>query len=583
MVGPRKGYCAQALGTQRNPFSAHLRGMPKPVLLTVDDDPEVLRAIERDLRSRYADRYRVMRANSGSAAMTTLRELKARNNPVALLLADQRMPQMDGVGFLSEAMELHPLAKRALLTAYADTSAAIDAINDARVHYYFMKPWDPPEEKLYPALDDLLHEWSSTFRPPYEGIRVLGTRWSNRSYELRDFLARNQVPHQWIDVELAESDPEVRGLVNSLGPEAQTLPVILFPDGVRLAEPPLPAVADKIGLRTHAQTNFYDLAIVGGGPAGLAAAVYGASEGLRTVIIEREAPGGQAGLSSRIENYLGFPSGLTGSDLARRAVAQAKRFGVEILSPQEAVSIRMDGPYRYLKLADGSEISCHVLLLAMGVQWRTMDVPGIDRLQGAGVYYGGGTSEAISCKGETVYVIGGANSAGQAAMHFSKFAEKVVMLVRGTSLASTMSHYLIEQIEKTPNIEVWTQTSVVGVHGEERLSGITVLCSPSGETKELPATSLFIFIGAQPRTDWLGNVVERDERGFILSGPDLIHDGRKPASWTLSRDPSLLETGVPGIFVVGDVRHGSVKRVASGVGEGAVVVQFMHQYLAKVQ
>ena len=533
--------------------------MPKPVLLTVDDDPEVLRAIERDLRSRYANRYRVMRANSGSAAITTLRELKARNNPVALLLADQRMPQMDGVGFLSEAMELHPLAKRALLTAYADTSAAIDAINAARVHYYFMKPWDPPEEKLYPALDDLLHDWSSTFRPPYEGIRVLGTRWSNRSYELRDFLARNQVPYQWIDVELAESDPEVRGLVNSLGPEAaQSLPLILFPDGARLAEPPLPAVADKIGLRTRAQTNFYDLAIVGGGPAGLAAAVYGASEGLRTVIIEREAPGGQAGLSSRIENYLGFPSGLTGSDLARRAVAQAKRFGVEILSPQEATGIRIDGPYRYLKLADGSEISCHVLLLAMGVQWRTLGVPGIDRLQGAGVYYGGGTSEAISCKGETVYVIGGANSAGQAAMHFSKFAEKVVMLVRGDSLASTMSHYLIEQIEKTANIEVWTQTSVVGVHGDARLSGITVLCSPTGETKQLPASSLFIFIGALPRTEWLGNVVERDDRGFILSGPDLIRDGKKPESWTLSRDPSLLETSIPGIFVVGDVRHGSV-------------------------
>src|SRR6266480_1063989 len=518
--------------------------MPKPVLLTVDDDPEVLRAIERDLRSRYADRYRVMRANSGSAAITTLRELKARNNPVALLLADQRMPQMDGVGFLSEAMELHPLAKRALLTAYADTSAAIDAINEARVHYYFMKPWDPPEEKLYPALDDLLQEWISTYRQPYEGIRVLGTRWSNRSYELRDFLARNQVPYQWIDVELAESDPEVRGLVSSLGPEVQSLPLVLFPDGARLAEALLPAVADKIGLRTRAQTNFYDLVIVGGGPAGLAAAVYGASEGLRTVIIEREAPGGQAGLSSRIENYLGFPSGLTGSDLARRAVAQAKRFGVEILSPQEAIDVRVEGPYRYLKLADGSE---------------------------------------ISCQGETVYVIGGANSAGQAAMHFSKFAEKVVMLVRGNSLASTMSHYLIEQIEKTPKIEVWTQTSVVGVHGEARLSGITVLCSPSGETKELPATSLFIFIGAQPSTAWLGTVVERDDRGFILSGPDLIRDGKRPETWTLPRDPTLLETSVPGIFVVGDVRHGSVKRVASGVGEGAVVVQFMHQYLAKVQ
>ncbi len=557
--------------------------MPKPVLFTVDDDPEVLRAIERDLRSHYSDRYRVMRASSGGAALSTLRELKARNNPVALLLADQRMPQMNGVGFLSEAMEIHPHAKRALLTAYADTTAAIDAINEARIHYYLMKPWDPPEEKLFPAIDELLTDWNSTFRPLYEGIRVLGTRWSNRSYELRDFLARNQVPYQWIDVELAQTDPEVRTLITSLGPEAETLPLVLFPDGTRLAEPPLPAVADKVGLRTHAQTNFYDLAIVGGGPAGLAAAVYGASEGLRTVMIEREAPGGQAGLSSRIENYLGFPAGLSGADLAFRAVAQARRFGVEILSPQDVVGLRVDGPYRFIKLADGAEISCNALLLAMGVQWRTLDVPGIDRLQGAGVYYGGGTSEAISCQGETVYIIGGANSAGQAAMHFSKFASKVVMLVRGKSLASTMSHYLIEQIEKTPKIEVWTQSSVVEVQGETRLTGINVLCEATGTHEQLPASSLFIFIGAHPRTEWLGNLIERDERGFVLSGPDLLRDGKRPASWTLDRDPGLLETNVPGIFVVGDVRHGSVKRVASGVGEGAVVVQFMHQYLAKVQ
>jgi thioredoxin reductase (NADPH) len=447
--------------------------MPKPVLLTVDDDPEVLRAIERDLRARYSQQYRIMRADSGSAALSTLKELKARNNPVALLLADQRMPTMDGVGFLAEAMDLHPEAKRALLTAYADTNAAIDAINEARIHYYLMKPWDPPEEKLFPALDDLLSDWKAQFRPPYEGIRVLGTRWSSRSYELRDFLARNQVPYQWIDVEVAESDADVRRLVESLGPEAETLPLILFPDGQRIPEPSFPMIADKIGLRTHAQTSFYDLAIVGGGPAGLAAAVYGASEGLRTVMVEREAPGGQAGLSSRIENYLGFPSGLTGSDLARRAVAQARRFDVEILSPQEAVSVRVDGPYRYVKLGDGFEISCHALLLATGVQWRTLNVPGIDKLQGAGVYYGGGTSEAISCRGETVYIVGGANSAGQAAMHFAKFAGKVVMLVRGDSLAATMSHYLIEQIEKTPNIEVWTHSSVTAVHGEARLSAIT--------------------------------------------------------------------------------------------------------------
>jgi thioredoxin reductase (NADPH) len=557
--------------------------MPKPVLLTVDDDPEVLRAIERDLRVHYAQKYRVMRADSGSAALSTLRELKARNNPVALLLADQRMPSMDGVGFLAEAMDIHPQAKRALLTAYADTNAAIDAINEAKIHYYLMKPWDPPEEKLFPALDDLLHDWNAQFRPPYEGIRVLGTRWSSRSYELREFMARNQVPYQWIDAEVASTDPEVRQLIASLGPEAETLPLILFPDGQRIAEPSQQSIADKLGLRTHAQTDFYDLAIVGGGPAGLAAAVYGASEGLRTVMIEREAPGGQAGLSSRIENYLGFPSGLTGTDLARRAVAQARRFDVEILSPQEAIGVRVDGPYRYIKLGDGIEISCHALLLAMGVQWRSMNIPGIDRFQGAGVYYGGGTSEALSCKGETVYIVGGANSAGQAAMHFSKFAGKVIMLVRGESLASTMSHYLIEQIEKASNIDVWLQTQVVEVHGDARLEAITICRGSSTAPEKLPASSLFIFIGAQPRTEWLGDLIQRDERGFILSGPDLLRNGKRPDSWTLDRDPGLLETSVPGIFVVGDVRHGSVKRVASGVGEGAVVVQFMHQYLAKVQ
>jgi thioredoxin reductase (NADPH) len=557
--------------------------MPKPVLLTVDDDPEVLRAIERDLRSHYAQQYRIMRADSGNAALTTLRELRARNNPVALVLADQRMPAMDGVGFLAEAMDLYPQAKRALLTAYADTNAAIDAINEARIHYYLMKPWDPPEEKLYPALDDLLHDWAAQFRPPYEGIRVLGTRWSSRAYELRDFLARNQVPYQWLDADAAAQDAEIRRLVESLGPEAENLPLILFPDGQRIAEPSFPVIADKIGLRTHAQTTFYDLAIIGGGPAGLAAAVYGASEGLRTVMVEKEAPGGQAGLSSRIENYLGFPSGLSGNDLARRAVAQARRFDVEILSPQEAVSIRIDGPYRYIKLGDGAEISCHALLLATGVQWRTLDIPGIDRLQGAGVYYGGGTSEAISCRGETVYIVGGANSAGQAAMHFSKFAAKVVMLVRGESLASSMSHYLIEQIQETPNIEVWAKTSLLAVHGDTHLSGITVNCSTTNATQDLQASSLFIFIGAMPRTDWLGDLIMRDEKGFVLSGPDLLRDGKRPATWTLDRDPGLLETSVPGIFAVGDVRHGSIKRVASGVGEGAVVVQFIHQYLAKVQ
>src|SRR5580704_15742532 len=557
--------------------------MAKPILLSVDDDSDVLRAIERDLRSQYGAEYRVIGSDSPEGALDLLKQLKVRNDSVALLLADQRMPRMDGVEFLQQGMRIFPKAKRALLTAYTDMNAAISAINQANINYFFLKPWDPPAEHLYPQLDDMLDDWQASYRPTFEGIRVLGTRWSPRSYDLRDFLARNHVPYQWIDVEISVNDPETKRLLEALGPEAANLPVVLFPDGTKLLES-LPAdVAQKLDMRTRAQTDFYDLAIVGGGPAGLAAAVYGASEGLHTVMIEREAPGGQAGMSSRIENYLGFPSGLSGNDLARRAVAQARRFGVEILAPQEAVSLRAEGPYRFLKLADGFEISCHALLLAMGVQWRTLDVPGIERLQGAGVYYGGGTTEAMACKGEIVHIIGGANSAGQAAMHFAKFADKVVMLVRGESLAATMSHYLIEQIEKTPNIEVQTRSSVVEVHGETRLTGLTILCSTTGVKEQVPATSLYIFIGAQPRTEWLGNLIERDERGFILSGPDLLRGGKRPPSWTLDRDPGLLETNVPGIFVVGDVRHGSVKRVASGVGEGAVVVQFMHQYLAKVQ
>ncbi len=556
--------------------------MPKPVLLSVDDDSDVLRAIERDLRKQYGDRYRVLGAESPVSGLEVLRQLKTRNDSVALLLADQRMPQMDGVGFLSEAMQIYPDAKRALLTAYADTNAAIGAINQANIHYFFMKPWDPPSEHLYPALDDLLDDWLASYRPRFEGIRVLGTRWSPKSYDLRDFLARNQVPYQWIDVENSANDAETKQLLEALGPDAADLPVVLFPDGTRLLQSLPQDVAKKVGLRTQAQTSFYDLAIIGGGPAGLAAAVYGASEGLHTVIIEREAPGGQAGLSSRIENYLGFPSGLSGADLARRAVVQAQRFGVEILSPQEAVRLRIEGPYRMVGLADGSEISCHALLVATGVQWRRLEVPGMDHLQGAGVYYGGGATEAITCKGETVYVVGGANSAGQAAINFAKYAQRVVILVRGASLSATMSQYLIDQIKETPNIELWAHASVAEVHGETRLEELSVLCSDTGKVERVPATSVFVFIGALPRTDWLADVIERDERGFILSGPDLIHNGKPPSGWTLDRDPFLLETNVPGVFAVGDVRHGSVKRVASGVGEGSVAVQFIHQYLSKV-
>src|SRR5512146_2769629 len=430
--------------------------MAKPILLTVDDDADVLRAIERDLRSHYGAQYRVLASDSAHGALELLKQLKVRNDTVALLLADQRMPRMDGVGFLQEARKIFPDAKRALLTAYADTNAAISAINEASIHYFFMKPWDPPEEHLYPQLDDLLDDWQATYRPVFEGIRVLGTRWSPRSYELRDFLARNHVPYQWIDVELSANDPETKRLLDALGPEAASLPVVLFPDGTKMLESVPADVAQRVGLRTRAQTSFYDLAIVGGGPAGLAAAVYGASEGLHTVIIEREAPGGQAGMSSRIENYLGFPTGLSGGDLARRAVVQAQRFGVEILSPQEAIAVRTEGPYRILKLADGSEISCHALMVATGVQWRRLETPGVDRLQGAGIYYGGGSTEALSCKGETVYVVGGANSAGQAAMNFSRYAQRVVLLVRGESLSRTMSQYLIDQVQQTPNIQIWS-------------------------------------------------------------------------------------------------------------------------------
>jgi thioredoxin reductase (NADPH) len=564
------------------PFGLKLGSiMAKPILLSVDDDSDVLRAIERDLRSNYGAEYRVIGSDSPQGALTLLKQLKVRNDSVALLLADQRMPHMDGVSFLQEGMRIFPEAKRALLTAYADTNAAISAINEANINYFFLKPWDPPTEHLYPQLDDLLDDWRASYRPTYEGIRVLGTRWSPRSYELRDFLARNRVPYQWIDVELSANDPETKRLLEALGPEASSLPVVLFPDGTKLLESVPAEVAQRVGLRTRAQTNFYDLAIVGGGPAGLAAAVYGASEGLHTVMIEREAPGGQAGMSSRIENYLGFLR-VSGGELARRAVVQAKHFGVEILSPQEAVGVRTEGSYRMIKLADGNEISCHALMIATGVQWRRLEAPGIDRLQGAGIYYGGGSTEALSCKGEIVYVVGGANSAGQAAMHFAKYADRVVIAVRGSSLSSTMSQYLIDQIKEKPNIQIWAHASVSEAHGETHLEEISFLCSDTNKVERVPASAMFIFIGALPRTDWLANIVERDERGFILTGPDLIREGQHPKGWALDRDPFLLETNVPGLFAVGDVRHGSVKRVASGVGEGSVAVQFIHQYLSKV-
>ena len=556
--------------------------MAKPVLLTVDDDPEVLRAVERDLRKKYADRYRVVRADSGASALRSLETLKRRNEAVALLLVDQRMPEMSGVEFLNKAIAVYPEAKRVLLTAYADTDAAIQAINKARIQHYLLKPWDPPEDQLYPVLDDLLEDWQAGYRPVFDGVRVLGHRWSPRSYALRDFLARNRVPYRWLDAESGERSKEIQDALEVAEREHLKLPTAIFMDNTALSDPSTTELAAKLGLRTSATTSFYDLLIVGGGPAGLAAGVYGASEGLTTVMIEREAPGGQAGMSSRIENYLGFPSGISGSLLTQRAVMQARRFGVEILTPQEATALRVDGGSKFVKLADGVEIGAKSLLIATGVAYRKLNVPGLEPLQGAGVYYGAAMTEAATCKDEDVFIVGGANSAGQAAMFFSKYARRVVMLVRGSSLAAGMSQYLVEQIRETLNIHVELNSEVTEAFGKERLEAISILCSSSGETQTVPAASLFIFIGAAPQTEWLHGAVERDEKGFILTGADLLNSGKPPKSWSLEREPWLLEASVPGIFVAGDVRYRSIKRVASGVGEGANAVQFVHQYLGSV-
>jgi thioredoxin reductase (NADPH) len=550
--------------------------MTKPVLLTVDDDVDVLAAVTRDLRKRYGRDYRILRADSGAAALELLGELKEREEPVALMLSDQRMPKMDGVAFLSEALKLHPKSKRALLTAYADTEAAIGAINESQVDYYLLKPWDPPDQKLYPVLDDLLDSWRADFRPGYGGVRVVGDRWSAHCHRIRDFLARNQVPYRFLDV---ESSPEARALVSVQGGDASQLPLVILPDGTRLARPESAAVAEHIGLKTRAKERFYDLAIVGAGPAGLASAVYGASEGLSTVLIEREAPGGQAGTSSRIENYLGFPSGISGSDLARRAVDQARRFGVEILTPQETRALRIEGPYKHLTLADGAEISCHVLMLSMGVSWNLLPADGAARLTGAGVFYGAAMTEAPHVEGQKVVIVGGGNSAGQAAMHFKDYAEKIVIVVRGGSLRDRMSHYLVNRIEATENVEVRLNTEVRACHGDERLEAVELRDRESGSSEVLPSAYLFVFLGATPRTGWLGGSVACDERGFILTGTDL-DAATHLRDWPLERSPYLLETNVPGIFASGDARHDSVKRVASAVGEGSIAVYFMHEFLA---
>jgi thioredoxin reductase (NADPH) len=548
--------------------------MPRPILLAVDDDVNVLEAVVQDLRRQYGATYRVMRAAGGQAALDTLAQLKNRQEPVALIVSDQRMPGMTGVEFLERSRSVYPEARRVLLTAYADTEAAIQAINSARIHYYLNKPWDPPEEKLYPVLSDLLEDWHAGYQPPFQGLRVIGHRWSLKDHKVRSFLSSNHVPYRWLDIATSE---DAQNLLAERQLDANLLPVVLFADGSFLVDPEAGELATRVGLSTQAAQDFYDIVVLGAGPAGLAAAVYGASEGLRTLVVEPLAPGGQAGSSSKIENYLGFPAGITGADLGRRAHIQASRFGAEFLT-QRATGLRIDGQYRFIQLADGREVSSHVVLLALGVHYRKLDIPGAERLTGRGIYYGAALVEAVSCKDEDVFVVGGANSAGQAALHFARFARKVTMLVRGPGLAATMSKYLIDEIARTSNIVLEAQTQVVEAFGEEHLEGLR-LKGPTGEVN-LPASSLFVFIGAAPGTTWLPDSILRDEYGFVLAGPDLRADGKQPAGWGEPREPFLLESSVPGVFVAGDVRHGSIKRVASAVGEGSIAVQFAHQYLA---
>lgn len=549
--------------------------MSKPVILAVDDDPNVLEAVVQDLRRRYASEYRVLRAASGQAALDMSRQLEERGDTIALYLSDQRMPGMSGVEFLERAQEIYPEARRALLTAYADTEAAIRAINSARIHYYLTKPWDPPEQQLYPVIDDLLVTWKQGYRPPFEGLKVIGPRWSLQDHEVRNFLSRNQIPYQWMD---PERDGKAAQLLAQQGLDDRRLPVVLCPDGTALVQPGLAELAEKVGLRTQAKAEYYDLVVIGAGPAGLGAAVYAASEGLSTLILEPDAPGGQAGSSSRIENYLGFPSGITGADLARRAHVQATRFGAEFLT-QQAKEIRCDNDYRFVQMADGREVSCRVCLLATGVRYRKLEAPGVAELTGKGVYYGAALVEARSCMDEEVYVVGGANSAGQAAMHFSKFARRVTMLVRASSLEKSMSKYLIDQIAATSNIVVETHTEVLEACGGDRLESVRLGTSVGEVVRE--ASALFIFIGAAPQTDWLPPTILRDANGFVLTGPDMRQEALAAGLWKEDREPYLLETSTPGVFAAGDVRHGSVKRAATAVGEGAIAVQFVHQYLAR--
>ena len=552
--------------------------MSKPVLLAVDDEPDVLNAIERDLYAHFRTNYRIVKVGSGAEALKVVQELKQRGSEIALFMVDERMPGMTGTEFLVEAMPLFPEARKVLLTAYADTETAITAINKIRLDQYLTKPWDPPSERLYPALDDLLTDWTTKARPKFEGVRVAGTILSAESFAIKDFLSSNLYPYQWVDL---EKDAAMRQLAMVHSPELARLPVVFLPDGSALVQPDVRTLAERIGMQLKPRMPFYDLVVVGGGPAGLAGAVYGASEGLRTILVESHAPGGQAGTSSQIENYLGFPSGVSGSELARRAVTQAKRFGAEIVTPQEVVEIRRDDPYRVVKLADGSELSAYAVLLSPGMEVRRLDVPDLDRLVGAGVFYGAAMTEAAAVRGQDVMIVGGANSAGQGAMFFSRYARKVFMVIRGSSLAAGMSQYLVDRIKETPNVEVILNARVTGVAGEARLGSVT-LTKGTGEVSEMPICGLFIFIGTRPNTSVVKDLVQLDSQGFILTGPDLVGDGRRPRGWMPDRDPFMFETNVPGIFAAGDARSGSGKRVASAVGEGSATVRLVHSYLETV-
>jgi thioredoxin reductase (NADPH) len=550
----------------------------RPAIVTVDDDPGVSRAVARDLRRRYGEGHRIVRAESGDAALDAMRQMKLRGELVAVILADYRMPEMDGIEFLEQAMDIYPGARRALLTAYADTNAAIEAINVVDLDHYLLKPWDPPEEKLYPVVDALLETWLSSDYRPVPELKLIGHRWSARSSEVREFLARNQVPYRWF----SSDSPEGQRLLDAAGADGLALPVVITPDGEALVEPPDPVLASKVGLATTPSAAFYDLIVIGGGPAGLGAAVYGASEGLRTVLVERLATGGQAGQSSRIENYLGFPDGVSGAQLTDRARRQAHKFGAEVLTTREVVGLDINGSARTIRFADGTAIDAHAVILATGVAYQQLTAPGLTELTGRGVFYGSALTEAPSCADHDVYIVGGANSAGQAAVYLAKGARSVTILVRGPSLRKSMSHYLIEQIENIPAISVRTCTEVAEAHGDGHLERLTLRDSNTGSTEVVDAQWLFVFIGAAPLTDWLDGVVQRDERGFILAGPDLVTTGQRPAGWPLDRPPYHLETSVPGVFVAGDVRAESAKRVASAVGEGAMAVMLVHRYLERV-